>query len=514
MESYFICLSILLFFIILFFYTVIHDIKEHISSWFVVLFCVILTILFKTDFGIKFWGLEYEDAYSFSFCARQFLYGIYPSSFLIDAISIGSLESPLSTFTYGGHFITYPAFISIFTNIFGWSPNTISNINTLTSFCILIVLSLFGKNNKYWLIAPVLFCCAPIINVFTTCFLSETFSSFICITFIYAFFQKKSSTRNALCMCSFAIALLCKRENLSLVFIPILECIYAAYKTKDARSISNIIKQIAPFAMIIIVYLGGCQDVFDIERIESEDIGQPTFSIKNLINLFPVFAKSLLSINTFLITFYLYIGYVLWNLVKNKETPREILLTAPLFFCYIILYSSHYRGYFYTRGELISSFETYRYLNNFYYLIPLSFCNIQCQSKRHGVIIFILIGLGILSFNSTLKLRNNFSQLEYTMRFKEVEIVSDYLKNNSDKTPFLISENILLYQNACDDNFNVCDITQFEQLELDTVKFNYYCLLSDKEYLMERYNIEINMQHLIPLLQLSNNTILYKFIPK
>ena len=92
MGFYFICLTILLFFIIMFVYTVAHDIKEHVSSsWFVILFCIVLTTLFKTDFGISFWGLEYEDAYSFSFCARQFLYDIYQSSFLIDDVSVGSL---------------------------------------------------------------------------------------------------------------------------------------------------------------------------------------------------------------------------------------------------------------------------------------------------------------------------------------------------------------------------------------------------------------------------------------
>lgn len=250
MGFYFICLTILLFFIIMFVYTVAHDIKEHVSSsWFVILFCIVLTTLFKTDFGISFWGLEYEDAYSFSFCARQFLYDIYPSSFLIDAVSVGSLENPLSTFTYGGHFITYPAFISIFTNVLGWSPNTISYINTLTAFGILVILSLLGKQNRYWFIAPILFCCAPIINVFTTCFLSETFSSLICITFIYAFFQKETSIRNALCLVSFGLALLCKRENLALGFIPIFEWVYTAYKTKKMPSIKVTLKQIVPFAI-------------------------------------------------------------------------------------------------------------------------------------------------------------------------------------------------------------------------------------------------------------------------
>lgn len=78
----------------------------------------------------------------------------------------------------------------------------------------------------------------------------------------------------------------------------------------------------------------------------------------------------------------------------------------------------------------------------------------------------------------------------------------------------LISENILLYQNMCDDNFNICDITQIDQLVLDTDKYSYYCLLSDQEYLKERYNIEIDMRNFIPLLQLTNNLVLYKYVPQ
>ncbi len=517
MGFYFICLTILLFFIIMFVYTVAHDIKEHIlSSWFVLLFCVVLTILFKTDFGISFWGLEYEDAYSFSFCARQFLYDIYPSSFLIDAVSVGSLENPLSTFTYGGHFITYPAFISIFTNVLGWSPNIISYINTLTAFGILVVLSLLGKQNRYWFIAPILFCCAPIINVFTTCFLSETFSSFICITFIYAFFQKETPVRNALCFVSFGLALLCKRENLALGLIPILEWVYTTYKTKKNPSIKVTLKQIIPFAIIIIIYFFACQNVFDIERIESKDIGQPTFSIQNFISAFPVYVKSLLSINSFSITSYLYVGCMILHIAKYRRITKEILFISLLFLSYIFLYSSHYRGYFYTKGEQVSFFETYRYINNFFYLIPLSFSYIYFPQKRFKYFISILVILSIFSFYTTIKLRNDFSQLEGKMRFNEVEIISDYIKNDSDsnKIPMLISENILLYQNMCDDNFNICDITQIDQLVLDTDKYSYYCLLSDQEYLKERYNIEIDMRNFIPLLQLTNNLVLYKYVPQ
>lgn len=517
MEFYFTCLTLLLFFIILFIYIVIHDLKGHVSSpWFVVLLCAVLTAIFKTDFGVTFWGLEYEDAYSFSFCARQFLYGIYPSSFLIDAVSIGSLENPLSKFTYGGHFITYPTFISIFTNVLGWSPSTISCINTLTAFCILIILSLLGKQNRYWFIAPVLFCCAPIINVFTTCFLSETFSAFICITFIYAYFQKGTPVKNALCLVSFGLALLCKRENLALGFIPMIECIYTAYNAKKRPSIKAVLKSIVPFAIIVIFYILVCQNVIDIERIESKDIGRLTFSIQNFISTFPVYVKSLLSINAFSIISYLYIGCMVLYTIKHRRITKEILLTSLLFSIFIVLYSSHYRGYFYTKGEQLSYFDTYRYINNFFYLMPLSFSYMYFQEKRFRTLIPILVLLSIFSFYTTLKLRYDYSQLEVKIRFNEVAIISDYINNKSesDKIPMLISENILLYQNVCDDNFNVCDITQIDQLVFDTHKYSYYCLLSDKEYLKERYNIEIDMQYFTPILRLTNNSVLYKYIPQ
>ena len=137
------------------------------------------------------------------------------------------------------------------------------------------------------------------------------------------------------------------------------------------------------------------------------------------------------------------------------------------------------------------------------------------QEKRFRYLISILVILSIFSFYTTLKLRNDFSQLEGKMRFNEVEIISEYIKNDtgSDKIPMLISENILLYQNVCDDDFNICDITQIDQLVLDIDKYSYYCLLSDKEYLKERYNVEIDMQYFIPLLKLTNNSVLYKYIP-
>ena len=187
MGQYYLCVVLIIFLFILFIHALIRDSKSIQKPYERILFCLLLTLLFKYNYGISFYGLEYEDAYVFSFCTRQFLYNIFPSSFLIDAVSVGSLTEPMFTSTYGGHFIMYPTYLSLFTNIFGWSPTILSIANTSIAFFILLILSILPKNQKYWFIPPVLYCCAPIINLFTTCFLSEIFSSLICfITMSYA----------------------------------------------------------------------------------------------------------------------------------------------------------------------------------------------------------------------------------------------------------------------------------------------------------------------------------------
>lgn len=510
MGFYYFCLVLLFLFIFLLSYEIIKDIKKYSNYLFIILYCLILTILFKYNFGIEFWGLEYEDAYSFSFCSRQFSYNIYPSSFLIDAISIGSLENPISMFTYGGHFVTYPTFLSIFTRLLGWSPSLISFVNTLISFIILIILSLLGNRNRLWFIAPSLYCVAPIINVFTTCFLSEIFSSLLCVSFIYSYLKPKTLINSSLCFLTFGLALLCKRENLVLLFIPIINSLIILYKTKNRNAILEFIKCNIPYLSIVLIYIFGCQNIFNIESVESNDIGESTFSINNFKYLFPAFIKSLLSINTFSITFYAYVAGLLYTLLHKKNIEKIQWISIVAFSMYLILYTFHYRGYFFIRDREIGSFETYRYINNFYYFIPLFFSSFRVsKTKKSYVIISILL---FFSLFQTFNLRNQYSILEKENRFEEVEIVSKYI-DKQDKKSILITENILLYQNLCDSKFSVCDITHLYDIVLDDSKYDYYCLFPDLDYLYQRYGININEEDFTPILQLPTNTYLYKYSP-
>lgn len=509
MVYYICCLVILLLFLFCLLHEIMHEIKKHRASLFIISYCLLLTLLFKYNYGIEFWGLEYEDAYSFSFCARQFSHNIYPTSFLIDAVCIGSLDTPISIFTYGGHFITYPAFLSIFTQILGWSPQLISIINAFTAFGILLLLSLLSKN-KFWFLAPSIYCAAPIINVFTNCFLSEIFSSFVCLTFVFAYLRTKTRINSCLCFLAFGLALLCKRENLALLIIPTIDSMICWFRIRKDFVLGNVVKRTIPYIAIVGIYLSCCQNVFEIEGIESKDIGEATFSFGNFERLFPVFIKSLFSIHSFSITFSIYIIYLLYIGNIKYEYNKTRWISFFVFTSYLLLYTFHYRGYFFIKDGYVDSFETYRYINNFFYLIPLIFCSFSIN--RAKLLYVPIIILMTFSFFQTNYLRRNFSSIEKENRFDEVEIVSTYIESQN-KSSLLISENILLYQNLCKSNFSICDITLINELRFDK-EINYFCLLPNIEYMKERYGIILEKDDFIPVLLLPNGNYLYRYFPK
>ena len=508
MGQYYLCVVLIIFLFILFIHELIRDSKSIQKPYERILFCLLLTLLFKYNYGINFYGLEYEDAYVFSFCTRQFLYNIFPSSFLIDAVSVGSLTEPMFTSTYGGHFIMYPTYLSLFTNIFGWSPTILSIANTSIAFFILLILSILPRNQKYWFIPPVLYCCAPIINLFTTCFLSEIFSSLICLIFVYTYFREKSIFNYVLCLISFLVAIMCKRENLALLILPAIEFVYLTlrkYKFNIKNYTVELLKNI-PFLLIVCVYLLFIQNVFNIEEIESKDIEAATFSTRYISILFPAFIKAMFSVEAFSLVLTITIVWLIYIFIHNKKLTTDIVFPSVLFCVYLILYTSHYRGYFFIKEEHVSSFETYRYINNFFYLIPLLFISLKCKYLKQ-IRLIACIALAF-SLYTTFSLRLRMSELEYQERFKEVQTVSNYMQANSSKS-VLICENILLYQNMCDDNFRVCDIRLCNKLNING-QTDYYLLLSDLNYLKERYALSINLQEFYPVMVLDEGKYLYK----
>lgn len=508
MIYYYFDLTLLLFFLILLLYVIQKELRTDGKVVQYIVLCATLTFVFKYNWGIQFWGLEYEDAYAFSFCSRQFSHNIYPSSFLVDAVTIGSLQKPIAMGTYGGHFITYSTFLSIFTQVFGWSFELLCVVNCIVSFVIMLILSLMFKTSNNWFVAPVMYCCAPIINVFTTCMLSEIFSSFICIIFIFTFFRNKKNSILLLRFTAFFIALLCKRENLILCLIPALD----AWQYLKQNNVRNGIKQALytsiPYTSITIVYFLMIQNVLEIERIEATDIGMPTFSITYFVRLFPVFVKSLLSPLAFSISILVCLSILGWHLFRKKKITKHIIYPVILFFMYLLLYSSHYRGWFFIQGDKVSEFETYRYINNFYYLFIVPIGGICCfQSKKVILVLLLLLGF---SFYETRESRKYYSEIEQECRFCEVNEVLDFIKGNESKDSImLICDNILLYQNQCPDDFSICDSRNINMLEMKD-GYKYFFVASDLNYLQQRYGVNIDVSKFEKQRTLSNGNVIYK----
>lgn len=509
MEQYYICVALIVFLFLLFFHEIIRDYRSIKHPFRRILLCLVLALVFKYNYGIFFYGLEYEDAYVFSFCARQFSYDIFPTSFLIDAVSVGSLTEPLLTSTYGGHFIMYPTYLSLFTKVFGWSPAILSLANTIIAFFVLLILSVFSKEQKFWFIPPIIYCCAPVINLFATCFLSEIFSSFICLVFVYTYFREKEVYNYTLCFISFLVAIMCKRENLVLLSLPAIEFIYLIllkYRCNIKNHITELLKYI-PFLFILCIYFMCIQNVFNIEAIESKDIGNTTFSTNYMAILLPAFIKAMFGFEAFSFVLTATVAWLIYCFIRNKRITKDIVFPFILFCAYLTLYTAHYRGYFFMQEGHVSSFETYRYINNFFYLIPLMFISLRCKFVRQ-IKLIVYIALTISLFN-TYSFRLRMSETEYQERFNEAQIVRNYIQANSSRS-VLICENILLYQNICSDNFNVCDIRLYDKLN-KSYYTDCYILLSDLNYLKERYSLNIDLQDISPVMNLGDGQYLYKY---
>ena len=428
----------------------------------------LLVLLFKNDWGIHFYGLEYEDAYVFNFIARQFAHNIFSHSFLTDGILAGSIENPIIMGTYGGHFITYSTFVSYIYRFLGFAPQYICYANVFIEFLSLIILSIIPlkiNQTKFWFLLPTIYCIAPIMNVFSTTGFSETFSSFICLSFLLSvFLYNKNKTWfncffSAFCL---LMAFLCKRENSCLLIVPYLYVFfnYLINKKREKRDYCFVLVS----TMTFVIYLTCIQNIFNIEQIEANDIAASTFSLGHFIQLFPIFVKALFSINYFSISVYILIIsiFFIW-----KDLDIWSLIFIVLFGVYLFLYSFHYRGYFFVKYDDVSVFDTFRYINNFYYLLPLIVSPVLCKLQLifNKKMILFLPCIVILSFSliTTINLRKKFSNIETENRFHTANAVYEYLKTENNAV--LITENILLYQMISKNDFIACDINLIDELD-------------------------------------------------
>lgn len=177
-----------------------------------------------------------------------------------------------------------------------------------------------------------------------------------------------------------------------------------------------------------------------------------------------------------------------------------------LFFSFLLIYSFHYRGYYFVQYGQISKFETFRYLNNFYVLIPIVLGAIPINRVlKYGVLI-----IALFSVCQTFHLRKYYSNEEWLARFQDVDKVVSILGDNdsTNKMKVLITDHILLYQNVCSNSFNVCDIRFLGKINYRD-EMDIYVVIKDVETLKSRYHIIFDESQYDIVEKLRNGT-LYK----
>ena len=94
---------------------------------------IIIALFFRIlGFYFPFWGLEYEDSYIYSAVSRQISlnYSFDEDPLFTKYIIFGDLKSGILTQTISGHFVFFPAILSVINLIFGYSTFNIIIINT------------------------------------------------------------------------------------------------------------------------------------------------------------------------------------------------------------------------------------------------------------------------------------------------------------------------------------------------------------------------------------------------
>ncbi|KFZ44100.1 hypothetical protein DS62_12460 [Smithella sp. SC_K08D17] len=266
-----------------------------------------------------------------------------------------------------------------FNKYFGYSPLIICFINffaSLISACLIYCISyLLIKDKKIGIICSLIYSLSPAMSLFHTSGLAETLSStsviFTLFLFLLLFEKQKNLNRTneailwLLLLLSFSFCLLQKRENLILLFLPLISLvrILIDHKYNNYMIIRITIFMIWGVVILTIFHYG--INVFDIERQESQEIAKTTFSLKYFISLAPVFIKSFLTFRWFFVfSVFTFAGLIL-ILIKIKQHPLYVY-PIILLAAYLLAYTLHYRSYYFVKYGQVNEFESLRYITNFF----------------------------------------------------------------------------------------------------------------------------------------------------
>lgn len=458
--------------------------------------CLVLTIAYKCNFGMQFWGLEYEDAFAFHHCAQLMAHGVFPHSFLVEGVAAGSVEQPIAFWTYGGHFIMLPSLLSVFYRLISESFAIFNCFNMVMAFLTMLILSsLNTRCSSGWWVAPLVYCAAPILNVFSLSALCETFSSTVVISYVYFVWrsQENGGRINFVLSClAFVVAIMTKRENLILFVLPVALWVAGSQKINLKAGIKGLGCYYLWLFFLVIAYFALFQNVVEIEEVEAADIHAPTFSMAYCLRLLPRFLQTICDLRYFSLVFP-FVCVSVWFCWGNSHVRSIVIASMLIFASYLLAYSCHYRGYDFVMSGRVDAFDTFRYLNNFTVLLLVPSCFVVLPRIRVQTVVIAVFMLYPLV--ETIWLRNHMSRVEDRSRFETVRNACMILEqhDNGGKAKILVTDMVLLYQISQPVDFKVCDIRLFDQMKNNVRNVDYYLVLDQPEDIARRYGISVDL---------------------
>jgi hypothetical protein len=419
---------------------------------------------------LPFMGLEYEDSYVFSVHAKRLYEGFRTT---IDPLQthvcvLGSLRNCELDATSGGHLTNMPSITTLFHYIFGYNAlqTNYNNIifSAFSSFIIYLTLSHYNTNSNMKLVLTIAYLITPAIGTFHASALSETVSAFYLCVLIYSYsviskecdnnINAKISYYMIICVYSFTLMLLTKRDNSAAIALPIVLLLYS--HTKFTFLDKNFILSLSMIIVFIIYYT--IFNFLGVEADETIDINAPTFSVTYLVQLVPIFIEALINPLWFsfipLLSFYGALITIYQKNIRIKTIPISLMTIT-----YFIMYCSHYRGYYFIKNGYVESFEALRYVNNFYPLIIIlaSFALNNIINIKHKISIptkIITICFLLSTLISFIHVWKDWTNHEADEMISPAKLISKEITNESS---YLMTDIPLVFQLFGSSNLNIID---------------------------------------------------------
>jgi hypothetical protein len=195
--------------------------------------------------------------------------------------------------------------------------------------------------------------------------------------------------------------------------------------------------------------------ILHVPGIESEEgvaINSSTFSVKYALLLLPTFLKSLLSINYFGLLGLLFLSSPILFFLTSKRHLRILIVLSWLF---ILMYSLHYRGYYFVKYDDISTFDTLRFYTNFFPILCLSvilflFLKFQSRQKLIKLIMVLSILVNCFYYFTT---RKHLSEIENYERINPVLTTLKFLKPKD----IILTDVPIIFHIFCSDSLYIID---------------------------------------------------------